>query len=263
MHQTIIMEQSITLKIKNRVGYIIINRPKANCYEINFHKQLITCLDNANSNKEVKVIILKSALEKFFCAGADIKVFEANTVEGNKEMVRHAQLAANKLTDSKKITIAAITGHALGGGLELAMACDLRLASEGTYFLGLPEIKLGLIPGNGGSQRLIRLIDKSKALEMLITGDNLGPQEAFESGLVNHLYSREAFEHKTTEYAEKLAKGPVEAMAAVKVCVNKGLELSLSDGLKLESQMVEPLYDTDDAKEGSRAFMEKRNPKFK
>ncbi|MGQ1784777.1 enoyl-CoA hydratase/isomerase family protein [Saccharicrinis sp. GN24d3] len=259
------MEQAnvITLEKKNRVGYVIVNRPKANCYEINFHKQLNACLDQANADNEVKVIVVKSALEKFFCAGADIKVFEANTVEENKEMVVNAQIAANKLSESKKITIAAISGHALGGGLELAMACDLRLAAEGNYFLGLPEIKLGLIPGNGGSQRLIRLIDKSKALELLITGDNIGPQEAFDIGLMNHLYKKEEFADKVEAYAEKLAKGPLEAMAAVKICVNKGLEMSLEDGLKLESEMVEPLYNSDDAREGNRAFVEKRDPRFK
>ncbi|WP_066631465.1 enoyl-CoA hydratase/isomerase family protein [Labilibacter marinus] len=257
------MEQHITLQKKNRVGYIIINRPKANCYEINFHKQLIECIDKANDDADIKVIVLKSALEKFFCAGADIKVFEANTVEANKLMVEHAQLAANKLADSKKITLAAISGHALGGGLELAMACDLRLAAEGTYFLGLPEIKLGLIPGNGGSQRLIRLIDKSKALELLITGDNIGPKEAYNIGLVNHLYSKEEFNDKLEAYAEKLAQGPVDAMAAVKVCVNKGLEMSLKEGLALEGEMVEPLYDSEDAKEGGLAFVEKRAPQFK
>ncbi|GAF04509.1 putative enoyl-CoA hydratase echA8 [Saccharicrinis fermentans DSM 9555 = JCM 21142] len=163
----------ITLERKNRVGYIVINRPKANCYEINFHKQLIACLEEANADDEIKVIVVKSALEKFFCAGADIKVFEANTVAENKVMVKHAQMVADKLSNSPKVTIAAINGHALGGGLELAMACDFRLASEGKYFMGLPEIKLGLMPGNGGSQRLIRLIDKSKALELLMTGDHM------------------------------------------------------------------------------------------
>lgn len=263
LDNTHIMDIFISLEIKNRVGYILINRPKANCYEINFHKQLIACIDSANANPEVKVIVLKSAIDRFFSAGADVKVFASNTVEENKEMVRHAQMAANKLADSKKITIAAIAGHALGGGLELAMACDLRLASEGKYFLGLPEIKLGLIPGNGGSQRLIRLIDKSKALELLISGDNLGPKEAFDLGLINHLYSADEFEAKSTAYAEKIAQGPMEAIAAVKVCVNRGSEMSLANGLKLESEMVEPLYDTEDAKEGSLAFVEKRNPNFK
>jgi len=257
------MEQVITLEIKNRVGYILINRPKANCYEINFHKQLINCINEANANPEVKAIVLKSALEKFFSAGADVKVFEANSVEENKAMVDHARMAANLLAESKKITIAAINGHALGGGLELAMACDIRLAGEGSYFLGLPEIKLGLIPGNGGSQRLIRIIGKGKALELLLTGDNIDPAEAHQLGLVNHLYAAGEFQQKVEEYAERLAQGPLEAMAAVKVCVNKGMELSLAEGLKLEDKLVNPLYDTEDAKEGSRAFVEKRKPNFK
>ena len=257
------MEQVISLEIKNRVGYIIINRPKANCYEINFHKQLINYLNSANANPEVKIIVLKSALEKFFSAGADVKIFEANTVEENKAMVDHARMAANLLAGSKKITIAAINGHALGGGLELAMACDIRLAGEGSYFLGLPEIKLGLIPGNGGSQRLIRIVGKGKALELLLTGDNIGPAEAFRIGLVNHLYATDEFQRKVIEYAEKLAQGPLEAMAAAKICVNKGIELSLADGLKLENELVTPLYGTEDAAEGSRAFVEKRKPNFK
>jgi len=256
------MEQFISLEVKNRVGYIIINRPKANCYEINFHKQLIACIDEANENPEVKTIVVKSALEKFFSAGADVKVFEANTVEGNKAMVDHARIAANKLADSRKITIAAINGHAMGGGLELAMACDIRLAGEGNYFLGLPEIKLGLIPGNGGSQRLIRIIGKGKALELLLTGDNIGPAEAHQIGLVNHLFPADEFQQKVTEYAEKLAQGPLKAMEAVKICVNKGIEMTLADGLKLEDEMVNPLYETEDAKEGSRAFVEKRKPNF-
>lgn len=256
------MEPFISLEIKNRVGYIVINRPKANCYEINFHKQLIACMDEANAIPEVKIIVLKSALEKFFSAGADVKVFEANTVEGNKKMVDHARIAANKLADSRKITIAAINGHALGGGLELAMACDIRLAGEGSYFLGLPEIKLGLIPGNGGSQRLIRIIGKTKALELLLTGDHIGPAEAHQIGLANHLYPAAEFIQKVEEYAEKLAQGPLKAMEAVKICVNKGIEMTLAEGLKLEDEMVNPLYETEDAKEGSRAFVEKRKPKF-
>ncbi|WP_044263030.1 enoyl-CoA hydratase/isomerase family protein [Saccharicrinis fermentans] len=253
----------ITLERKNRVGYIVINRPKANCYEINFHKQLIACLEEANADDEIKVIVVKSALEKFFCAGADIKVFEANTVAENKVMVKHAQMVADKLSNSPKVTIAAINGHALGGGLELAMACDFRLASEGKYFMGLPEIKLGLMPGNGGSQRLIRLIDKSKALELLMTGDHMEPQEAYEIGLVNHIYGRDEFLEQVEAYAEKLARGPLQALIAVKKAVNKGIEMTLEEGLKLEGELVEPLYDTEDAKEGSLAFVEKRVPKFK
>ena len=257
------METYIRLEKINRVGYIVMDRPKANCYEINFHRQLVSCVDAANMDDKVKIIVLKSAIPRFFSAGADVKVFSANSTEENKKMVELAKLAANKLSESYKITIAAIAGHALGGGLELALACDMRIAAEGDYFLGLPEIKLGLIPGNGGSQRLIRLIGKSKALELLITGDNIYPAEAYKLGLINRLFKADEFDQNLEDYANKLASGPLQAMAAAKVCVNKGIEMPLEDGLKLENEMVEPLYDSEDAKEGSLAFVEKRSPKFR
>ncbi|ANQ49760.1 enoyl-CoA hydratase/isomerase family protein [Flammeovirga sp. MY04] len=263
MNITTINNYFITLQIINRVGYILINRPKANCYDIHFMKQLISCLKEAEQNSEVKVIVIKSALDKFFCAGADVKVFQSNTTEENKLMVDHAKLSAKLISESKKVTIAAINGHALGGGLELAMACDLRLAKEGNYLLGLPEIKLGLMPGNGGSQRLIRLIGKSKALEMLVTGDPVQPEEALRVGLVNHLYTQETFENEVIVFAEKLSKGPSMAITASKESVYKGLELSMEEGLKLESQLVDQLYDTEDAKEGNLAFVEKREPNFR
>jgi enoyl-CoA hydratase/carnithine racemase len=257
------MERDIYLEQKNNVGYIIIDWPKANSYEINFMQQLIACLGEAENSDQIKVIVLKSALDKFFSAGADIKVFQTNTVADNKVLVQHARKAAKKLSNSNKISIAAINGHALGGGLELAMACDIRLGSDGEYLLGLPEIKLGLIPGNGGSQRLIRLINKTKALELLLTGDTFDGKEAFDLGLFSHLYPVAKFNAAVTAYAEKLAQGPFEAMSAIKLCVNQGGELPLKEGLALEDDLVNGLYDTDDAKEGLKAFVEKRTARFK
>ena len=257
------MDKGIYLEKKNGVGYSMIDRPKANCYEINFMKQLIACINEAEDDKGLKVIVLKSALEKFFSAGADIKVFQANSVAQNKILVTHAQKTATLLSESSKVTIAAINGHALGGGLELAMACDIRLGSDKQYLLGLPEIKLGLIPGNGGSQRLVRLINKTRALELLLTGDTFDAQEAFDLGLFSQLYPADEFDRSVTAYAEKLAKGPAQAMSATKICVHKGIELSLKEGLVLEDQMVDPLYDSEDAMEGLRAFLERRDPQFK
>ncbi|WP_044210594.1 enoyl-CoA hydratase/isomerase family protein [Flammeovirga sp. OC4] len=254
--------QFITLHVKNRVGYIKINRPKANCYDLVFMQQLIFCIKKAEANDEIKVIVVESELDKFFCAGADVKIFQSNTTEQNKLMVEHAQLSAKLLSTSKKVVIASINGHALGGGLELAMACDFIIAQEGNYLLGLPEIKLGLIPGNGGSQRLIRRIQRGKALEMLITGDPIQPQEAKDIGLVNYLYPKNTFREDVKAFAEKIAQGPAQAITATKRCIYKGLELSLDSGLELESQLVDALYDTDDAKEGNLAFVEKREPKF-
>ena len=257
------MDSGIYLEKHKGVGFIIINRPKANCYEINFMKEMIACINEAESHEDIKVIVLKSALEKFFSAGADIKVFQANSVAQNKILVTHAQQVATLLSESPKVTIAAINGHALGGGLELAMACDIRVGSDKPFLLGLPEIKLGLIPGNGGSQRLIRLINRTRALELLLTGDTFNGQEAYELGLFSHIYPIDEFDASVTAYAEKLAKGPAQAMSAVKLCVHKGIELPLKEGLALESQLVNPLYDSDDAKEGLRSFLERRDPQFK
>ncbi|MEO1009954.1 MAG: enoyl-CoA hydratase-related protein [Bacteroidota bacterium] len=258
------MDQVIRLEEKKGVGHIILERPKANSYEINFMKQLLACLQEVERRHSIRIVVLRSALEKFFSAGADIKIFQSNTVEQNKLLVRHARQVAAALSKGKKITIAAINGHALGGGLELAMACDIRLGSDASYFLGLPEIKLGLIPGNGGSQRLIRLCNnRTRALELLLTGNTFGYQEALDLGLFSHVYPKDSFAKDIMEYAEQMANGPLEAMTAIKTCVNKGVELSLEEGLALEDHLVAPLYASQDAKEGFQAFLEKREPRFK
>lgn len=257
------MSSEITLKVKNRVGYIIINKPKANSYDIQFMKLLTKTIDDAISDEKVKIIALKSDLDRFFCAGADIKIFQKNSTSENMEMVKSANIVANKLSDSPKISVALLNGHTLGGGLELALACDIRLASDANYLIGMSEVKLGLIPCNGGTQRLIRRINLSRALEFLLSGDPITPDQAFDIGLVNQFYPEHEFEVLTTAYLENLASGPALAMSAIKQAVNQGSEMSLENGLKLESKLAESLYETDDAKEGFNAFLEKRTPKFK
>ncbi|MBJ7880143.1 enoyl-CoA hydratase/isomerase family protein [Gelidibacter salicanalis] len=255
--------KTISLKIENRVGYILINKPKANSYDIDFMKLMAETIDQAVKNENVKVIAVKSELEKFFCAGADVKAFQQNTTAQNKEMVKNANLVAKKLAESPKITVALLSGHTLGGGLELALACDIRLASDGQYFIGLPEANLGLMPGNGGTQRLIRLVNQSKALELLISGESIMPDDAFDMGLVNQLYPKAEFENSSKIYLEKLALGPLQAMKAIKESVYKGIELSLEKGLELETKLADGLYETEDAKEGLKSFVEKRKPIFK
>jgi enoyl-CoA hydratase/carnithine racemase len=253
----------IDLEIKNRVGYIILNKPKANGYDIEFMKLLAQKIDEATYNDQIKTIAIKSALPKFFCAGADIKVFQKNTVSENKKMVAFANLVSKKLHETPKITVALLNGHTLGGGLELALACDIRLASDANFLIGMSEVNLGLMPGNGGTQRLIRLINLSKALEFLLSGDPISPDEAFKLGLVNHLYPESEFEKLTSTYLEYLASGPSLAMKAIKEAVNQGIQMSLEDGLKLESKLADSLYETDDAAEGLNAFLENRKTNFK
>ena len=178
------------------------------------------------------------------------------------EMVGIARKVCELITRSPKIFIAALNGHTLGGGLELAMACDLRLASEGDLLLGLPEINLGLAPGNGGMPRLKHLIGTRRATELLLTGDSIQPKTALEYGLVNHLFQSKTFDKDVEIFAEKLATGPAKAMAKVKYFLNQSMGMNLKEALDLESECVAPLYHTEDAKEGLKAFIEKRKPRF-
>jgi enoyl-CoA hydratase/carnithine racemase len=252
----------VTFTKSGAVGYITLNRPPANSYEINFMHDLDAAIEAAIGDPSVKVVILKSASEKFFSAGADIKEFMANDSVANMEMIRFAHATLEKMAASEKIYIAAINGHALGGGLEMALACDLRFAAEGKYALGLPEVSLGLLPGNGGTQRLPRLIGANKALEMMITGERIGPEEALRLGLVNKLFPAEKLMEETEKYALKLAAGAMLAVGAIKRCVYDGIQMDEHEALAYERQLVEPLFSTEDAVEGFTAFAEKRPPQF-
>ena len=248
----------VTFSKSEAVGYITLNRPPANSYEIGFMRDLEAAIEAANNDAEVKAVILKSASEKFFSGGADIKAFLANTTAANLDMIRTAHQALDKMAASGKIFIAAINGHAMGGGLEMALACDLRFAAEGKYRLGLPEVTLGLLPGNGGTQRLPRLIGANKALEMMLTGETVTPEDALRLGLVSKLFPADKLIEETEAYARKLAAGATLAIARIKQCVYQGMAMSLSDGLTLERDLIGPLFDSEDAKEGLAAFAEKR-----
>lgn len=256
-------ETVITLTKSGAVGTITLDRPPANSYEIGFMTELDAAIEAANADTEVKAIILRSASEKFFSAGADIKAFMANDAATNMEMIRFAHAALDKITASDKVYIAAINGHALGGGLEMALACDLRFAAEGKYRLGLPEVTLGLLPGNGGTQRLPRLIGANKALEMMIAGEQVDPEEALRLGIVNRLFPADQLLSETEAYAAKLAAGATLAIAAIKRAVYDGAALPLNEALARERALIEPLFDSQDAQEGFAAFAEKRPPVYK
>lgn len=256
-------DQVVTYSKSDKAGYVSLNRPPANSYEIEFMRQFNSAIEAAISDDEVRAVIVKSELPKFFSAGADIKAFMANDTAGNMQLIQFAHQTLDKMRRSGKIFIAAINGHALGGGLELALACDLRFAGEGNYKLGLPEVTLGLLPGNGGTQRLPRLIGVSKALELMITGDTVSPQEALHLGLVNRLYSSEELMEQTGLFAERLADGAGVAIKHMKQAIYEGIELPLDESLARERELIEPLFETEDAKEGFTAFTEKRQPEYK
>jgi len=252
----------IVVKKEGRKAIISLNRPKANSYYQGFLIQLSAAINDVSSDPKVKVILINSTSEKFFCAGADIKIFSQNTIEQNAQMVVAAREVTAAITESPKIVIAAIKGHCLGGGLELAMACDIRLAAEGSYLIGLPEVKLGLMPGNGGTPRMIDLLGASRAMELLVTGNNISPEKAYEFGLFNQLFPADIFEDRVNEYVAVLEKGPSDAMSSIKRYVQNHKGMSKKQALNFETESVKKLYGTPDAIEGFNAFVEKREPKY-
>ena len=254
------MSRIILTSKEGHVGTIAFNRPKANCYETVFMRQFNEAIKELNADSDVRVVVVKSDIERFFSAGADIYAFQKNSTETNKALVDLARRALSMIEASGKIYIASLNGHTLGGGLEIALACDIRIGGDGPYYLGLPEVKLGLITGNGGSQRLTRTVGRSKALELTVTGENIGPAEAHRIGLLHRLVPAGDLAQETEAFAQTLANGAPLAMAALKKCIKKGSEMPLEDGLALEASLVDQLYDTADAQEGFKAFTEKRPP---
>ena len=254
---------SVSYKRNGAVGVITFSRPPANAYDLAFHEQFNRAIEQADSDADARVVLLRSAVERFFCAGADIKAFSANSTADNQKMVAAAQSALARIEASGRVFIACLQGHTLGGGLEIAMACDIRLAAEGGYKLGLPEAKLGLLPGNGGSQRLPRLVGASQAILLLTSGDSIGPDEALRIGLVDRLIPADEFENEAERVAQAIADSAPLAVTACKRSVQGGTHLELKEALALEASLLEELYDSDDAAEGFRAFVEKRKPEYK
>lgn len=245
------------------VGVIELNRPPANSYDITFMRALDVAISQAESDAECKVVIVRSTTPGFFCGGADIKIFRANSAQQNMEMIAFAHETLNRPSQSNKIYIAEIAGHALGGGLEIALACDFRFAASGKFQLGLPEVKLGILPGNGGTQRLSHIIGFSRALELMITGDTFSPETAHVLGVVNRLYDEDALEAATYDFAHKLAVSATVAVANIKRSVYDGYLAALQAGMALERKNIAALFSSSDAAEGFAAFAERRSAVFK
>lgn len=249
---------AVSFAAEGPLGYVTLDNPPANSYDIEFMRELEAALGAANEAAP-SVVVVRSASEKFFSAGADVKRFLANDVESNMEMIRLAHNALAGIARSPKLFIAWIAGHALGGGLEIALACDIRYAAQGRYRLGTPEVTLGLLPGNGGTQRLPRLIGVGPALELLLTGRQVTPEEAQRLGLVSGLLDGE---EQFREQVAKLAGLPPLALAEIKRAVYEGVSRPLDGGLELERELIEKLFRSKDAAEGLNAFVEKRAPEF-
>ncbi len=244
------------------LGLITLDKSPANSYDRAFMEELAAAVKAAGDDDEARAVIVRSASKKFFSAGADIKAFIANDTAANMEMIHTAHEALADIAAIPKVFVAQVEGHALGGGLEIALACDLRFGARGGYKLGLPEVTLGLLPGNGGTQRLPRLIGASRALDLMVTGRQISPGEAHALGILNRLFGAAETADQTRAFAERLAAGATKAIGEIKLAVHQGLSGGLADGLAGERERIGGLFDTADAREGLSAFTEKRKAEF-
>jgi len=258
------MEFKNTLYEKSEgIATITINRPQAlNALNEETLIELMTRLEDAKKDEQVKVIVITGAGDRAFCAGADLKMMRgAGAVKGMK-LSRLGQKLTLQIEELEKPVIAAINGYALGGGLELAMACDLRIASENAS-LGQPEINVGLIPGWGGTQRLPRFVGKGVAKEMIFTGKRIDAKTAERLGLVNKVVPAQEFQKTVKELATELMSKPPIGISLAKQLINSSIEIDLREGLIDEAEAFGILATTEDFDEGVKAFLEKRKPQFK
>ena len=255
--------ENILLEKKNSVAYVTVNRPKVlNALNMATIEELRQTFHDIKNDVAIRVVIFTGAGEKAFIAGADISELATRDPMTGKETTQRGQNVLNLIENLGKPVIACINGFALGGGCEIAMACTMRLASENAK-LGQPEVKLGIIPGYGGTQRLPRLIGKGIAMQMLLSGEMITAQEAHRIGLVNEVVPAAVLIPRAEAIAAKIIANAPLAVQYVMEAVNKGMEMSLSEGLYLEAVLFAVACATEDKKEGTTAFLEKRSPQFK
>ena len=226
-------------------------------------EELDAAIEEARKDDGVRAIVVRSASEKFFSAGADVSVFAKSDFDTQNAFVVCANEAMSKFESTPKVVIAAINGHCLGGGLEIALCCDFRIAAEGGYKIGLPEVTLGLLPGTGGTQRLPRLIGRQRALELMLRGTTLSPQAAKDVGIVDELVPAAELQQIAVDRARAYAEGPSYAIGQIKLATVQGYGRSLEEGLVIEREALIRLLGSDDAREGVTAFIEKRKPEYK
>jgi enoyl-CoA hydratase/carnithine racemase len=254
--------EHITAEVVDGVGYLRLNRPPANAHNLAMILELDRAVLAVRFDDDVKVVVLTSALEKFFSAGADINVIRDEPPHRVGLLSQTSKEVIMRMRSIPKVFIAAINGHCMGGGMELAMACDLRFAAEGDWRFGMPEIKLGVIPGEGGSQLLGRIAGLSKALDIMLDGGAFGVDQAVELKLVDRVFPADRLAEETHAYARKLAEGPIQAIGFTKIALTEGLEMPLHAGFAFERQLQNELLRTADSQEGAAAYLEKRPPRF-
>jgi enoyl-CoA hydratase len=257
------MYKTIAYEKKENVGLLTINRPeKMNAISQELTAELSKLLDKIENDDELRVLVITGAGDKAFVAGADIKELVDRDARLGRRVSRERQEIFSRIENLHVPVIAAVNGYALGGGLELALACSIRICSEKAQF-GAPEVKLGIIPGDGGTQRLPRLVGQGRAMEMIIIGDFIDAQEAHRIGLVNKVFLPDKLKEEAMKLAQKIASRPPLAVRYAKEAVNRSQEGDSASGFALESYLHALSCTTEDKKEGVSAFLEKRKGKFK
>ncbi len=255
--------ESILLEKKNAIAYVTVNRPKVlNALNGATLSELGVAFEDIKNDAAIRVAILTGAGEKAFVAGADIGELAKLDADPGKEFARRGQAVFDRIENLGKPVIACINGFALGGGCELALACTMRLASDNVK-LGQPEVKLGMIPGYGGTQRLARLVGKGRAMQIVLSGETITAQEAHRIGLVNEVTAAAELVPRAEAIAAKIIANAPLAVRYAMEAVNKGVEMTLAEGLKLEAELFGACCSTEDMKEGTAAFLEKRVAQFK
>ena len=259
------MTDLVNYRVDEGVALLTLTNPPANAYSYEMMQALDTCILRARMDDNAHVIVLTGSGEKFFCAGADIAMLGDVTSSFKYYFCLHANETLNRLQQTPKLVIAALNGHTVGGGMEVAMAADLRVAKEGGGKMGLPEVSLGVLPGTGGTQRLARLVGQSKAIELMATGENFDFNRAEQLGLVNSVLPADNFMQEVMKYARKFVPPhrASRSVGSIKRAVCSGLEMSFGEGLALERELQQQLFMSEDAREGISAYVEKRRPEFK
>ncbi|MDQ2886496.1 MAG: enoyl-CoA hydratase-related protein [Chloroflexota bacterium] len=255
----------VNYTVSDGIAIIELANPPANTYSYEMMSQLDAAILQARFDENVHVLLLRGSGEKFFSAGAEISMLNAVTPTFKYYFCLHANETLIRLEQTPKLVIAALNGHTVGGGLEIALACDIRIARRGAGKVGLPEVTLGVLPGTGGTQRMARALPKNKAIELMTEGKLLSFEEAQELGLINYVYESENYWDQVMSYAKSFCppNKASKAVGRIKRAVQSGAEVAFSESLAIERELQQFLFQSEDAKEGIAAYTEKRKPEFK
>ncbi len=255
----------VEYRVDKGVALLELNRPPVNSYTHELLRELDEALLQARFDENAHVLVLTGKVDKFFSAGADINMLSSKSLAYKNNFALHGHEVLMRMENTPKLVIAAINGHAVGGGLEIAMAADIRIARKEGGRLGLAEINLGVMPGMGGTQRLPRLVGKARAMELCATGKTIAFEEALEIGLIHYIYERENFMDRVMDYARQFIPPNKSSLAVGKVkrAIQTGMEISLPDGLAFERELLAQAFGSEDGAEGVKAYLEKRTAQFK